>query len=237
MSEGWKEFVPYLKAQARGPSNLGELDPGFSEEAMNLMLRGVASPAQVVGFLLVGRARTESFREIAAHARAARRFVREIHPPPSGAPVVTVAGGFDGKVRTINVGAAASLVTAAAGGRVLMVGGEGVPPKYGRTVFGALRNLGIPAPQPPEMAERFLGERGFAATTPEHYLPALHDLLQLRREMVRRTALNVVEKLVSPIPDSSLMVGITHRPFLETLSKALAEFGVGRARVPGHRGL
>jgi anthranilate phosphoribosyltransferase len=32
-----------------------------------------------------------------------------------GPPVVTVTGGFDGKIRTFNVGTAASLVTAAAG--------------------------------------------------------------------------------------------------------------------------
>lgn len=230
MSGGWREFAPYLKAQARGPSNLGELTPGFSEEAMDLMLRGIASPAQVSGFLLVGRARGESFREITAYARAIRRFVREVGSPPD-APVVTVAGGFDGKARTMNVGAAASLVAAAAGGRVLMVGGEGVPPKYGRTIFDALRSLGFPTSQAPGEAEESLRERGFAATTPEHYLPELHGMLQLRREMVRRTALNVVEKLVSPVPGSRLMIGITHRPFLDTIPKTLIELGVQQALV------
>ena len=230
MSEGWQEFVPYLKAQARGPSSLGELDPGFSEEAMDLILRGVASPAQVSGFLLVGRARTESSRELAAYTRAVRQFVREIESQ-AGGPVVTVAGGFDGKVRTFNVGAAASLVAAAAGGRVLMVGGENVPPKFGRTVFDSLKSLGVGAPQALGEAEDSLRERGFAATTTRHYLPELHGMLQLRREMVRRTALNVVEKLVSPVAGSRMMVGVTHRPFLETIPKALIGQGVDRALV------
>ena len=63
-NKSWEEFAPYLKAQARGPSNLGELDADFSEEAMGLMLSGVASPAQISGFLLVGRARTETHGEI-----------------------------------------------------------------------------------------------------------------------------------------------------------------------------
>ena len=230
LNEGWQEFAPYLKAQARGPSNLGELDPDFSEEAMDLMLRGVASPAQVSGFLLVGRARTETYKELAAYARAARKFVRKIKAP-SGEPVVTVTGGFDGKVRTFNVGAAASLVAAAAGGRVLMVGGEGVPPKFGRTIFDSLGSLGVSAPQTLGEAEGSLRERSFAATTPEHYLPELHRMLQLRREMVRRTALNVVEKLISPIAGSPVVVGITHRPFLETIPKALIELGIENALV------
>lgn len=230
MTEGWRQFAPYLKAQARGPAHLGELDPETSEAAMTLILRGVPSPAQISGFLLVGRARKEGFRELAAYARAMRSFIREVEPPP-GPAVVTVVGGFDGKLRTFNVGVAASLVAVAAGGRVLMVGGEGVPPKYGRTVFNALRNLGLAVPRTLGDVEDSLRESGFAVAAPEQYLPGLHGLLQLRREMVRRTALNVVEKMVSPVPGSPLLVGITHRPFLETVPKALVELGVGRALV------
>lgn len=230
MSDGWQEFAPYLKAQARGPANLGELDPDFSEEAMNLILRGVASPSQIAGFLLVGRARTESFRELAAYARALRNFVQELELP-TGQRTVTVAGSFDGKIRTFNVGVAASMVAAAAGGSTLMLGGEGVPPKFGRTAFDTFRNLGISVPETLDEIESFLQESGVAVAAPEQYLPELHGLLQLRREMVRRTALNVVEKMVSPIPGSPLMVGVTHRPFLETVSRGFVELGVERALV------
>lgn len=230
MNEGWQEFAPYLKAQARGPANLGELDPDFSEAAMDRILRGIASPAQISGFLLVGRARTESFRELAAYASAMRNFIREPEPPP-GPSVVTVAGSFDGKVRTFNVGVGASLVAAAAGGRVLMLGGEGVPPKFGRTVFDLFRKLEMPVPETLDDVENSLRERGFAVASPAQYLPELHGLRQLRREMVRRTALNVIEKMVSPIPGSPMMIGVTHRPFLETISRALVELGVERALV------
>ena len=66
---------------------------------------------------------------------------------PTGPPTVTVTGGFDGKLRTSNVGAASALVAAAAGGRVVLPGSENVPPKFGRTNFDALRGLGIEAPQ------------------------------------------------------------------------------------------
>lgn len=230
MREGWEIFAPYLKAQARGPANLGELDPETSEAAMSLILRGVASPAQASGFLLVGRARTESFRELAAYGRAMRNLVRELEPSP-GPPAVTVAGSFDGKLRTLNTGVASSLVAAAAGGRILMLGGEGVPPKFGRTAFDVLRNFGMLVPDTLDEVERSLREGGFAVASPERYLPELHRLLQLRREMGRRTALNVVEKMVSPLPRSPLMIGVTHRPFLETIPKALAELGVERALV------
>lgn len=231
LSEGWEEFAPYLKILARGPDSLADLEPEIAAEASELILRGVASPAQIAGFFLIGRAKGNSAAELAAISRVMRKFCRKIEAP-SGPPVVTVTGGFDGKNRTFNVGAASSIVAAAAGGRVLSLGGEDVPPKAGRTIFDALRNLGVKAPHTLGEAENSLREYGFAATTPEYYLPELHALLQLRREMVRRTALNVSEKLVSPLLQSRVMVGMTHRhPFLKTIPEALVDLGVDRALV------
>lgn len=222
-------FRDILKERARGPSQLGHLDPELCERAMRGILSGTATPAQTAAFLLVGRAAGDSPSEIAAYARAASSFVRKLDT--SGENAVTVAGGFDGKLRTFNVGAASSLAAAAAGAKVLMVGGENTPPKEGRTVFDALRNLGVAAPQTLDEAARSLEHRGFAATTTEHYLPELHALLGLRWEMARRTSLNVIEKLLSPVSGSVPMVGVTHGSFLRSVPRALIEFGVERALV------
>ncbi len=126
MSVG-EEFRPILHARARGPGHLGFLEPDLCERAMELILSGEATPAQIGGFLLVGRAVGDSAPELAAYARPMRSIARPIEAP-LGSPVVTVTGGFDGKLRTFNVGAAASLVAAAAAGsRVLMLGCEGTP--------------------------------------------------------------------------------------------------------------
>lgn len=229
-AEGWREFVPYLKELARGPDSLADLEPERCREAMEMILAGVATPAQAASFLMIGRVKGNSASELAATSLAMRSFVRELSP--QSGPVVTVTGGFDGKLRTANLGAAASLIAAAAGARVLLVGSENVPPKEGHTNLAALRELGAAAPQTVEEAGESLASHGFAATSLAHYLPELHGLLQLRREMARRTALNVSEKLVSPVPGSTMMVGMTHRkPFLETMPQALVEMGVERALV------
>lgn len=225
-----EEFREILKLRARGPEHLGFLEPELCERAMELILAGVATPAQIGGFLLVGRAVGDSPAEMAGYARAVRSFARPIEAP-EGPPVVTVTGGFDGKIRTFNVGAAASLVAATAGGRVLMLGCEGTPPKEGRTAFDALRCLGISSPHTALEAEISLADHGFAATSAEHYLPELYDLLGLRWEIVRRTVLNVIEKIVSPVPGSRFLVGVTHRPFLESIPRALVRLGVEHALV------
>lgn len=225
-----EEFREILKARARGPEHLGPLDPELCERAMGLILAGEATPAQIGGFLLVGRAAGDSPAELAAYARGMRPFVRELEIPPVS-PTITVAGGFDGKVRTLNVGAAASLVAVTAGARVLMIGCEKTPPKLGRTVFDALRRLGVPEPRSPDETGRSLAKHGFAAASTEHYLPELHGLLGLRWEMARRTVLNVLEKMLSPVPGSRLLVGVTHNSFLKSIAEALAELGSEHALV------
>ena len=231
MGEGWEAFAPYLKELARGPDSLQDLDPEAAREATELILRGVATPAQAAGFFLICRAKGSGAGELAGIAAGMRALIRPMDAPP-GRPTVAVAGGFDGKLRTRNVGAVSSLVAAAAGGRVVMFAGEDVPPKSGRTNLDALRNLGISAPQTLGEAAASLANDGFAAVSPRRYLPELDALRQLRREMVRRTALNVAEKLVSPVPGARMMIGITHRrPFLETMPDALRALGVERALV------
>ena len=231
MSQGWEAFAPYLKELARGPDSLQDLEPEKAREATEMILRGVATPAQAAGFFLIARAKGSGPGELAGVAEGMRTLIRPIEAPDD-APTVAVAGGFDGKLRTANVGAASSLVAAAAGGRVVVLAGEDIPPKSGRTNLDALRNLGVRAPQTLQTARASLAADGFAAVSPRHYLPELDGMRQLRREMVRRTALNVAEKLVSPVPGARMMVGITHRrPFLETMPEALRTLGVTRALV------
>lgn len=224
------EFREILKQRARGPTHLGELEPALCERAMELILSGEATPAQIGGFLLVGRAVGDTAAEAAAYTRPMRSLARKMEAP-ARPPTVTVTGGFDGKLRTSNVGAAASLVAAAAGGRTLLLGCEGTPPKAGHTSFDTLRALGISAPQSLEEAETSLANQGFAATSLESYLPELHALLPLRWEIARRTVFSVAEKLVSPLPETRFMVGVTHRPFLRTIAETLRYLAVEHALV------
>lgn len=221
-------FRELMRERARGPATLGNLPGEVCERAMAMILSGEATPAQAAGFLLVGRAAGDSPEELAAYTKALRKFVREI---PSDEPVVNVAGGFDGKLRTQNIGAVSSIVAAAAGAKVVMVGGKNISPKEGRTNFDALNELSISAPQTLKETEYSLQRHGFAATSPEHYLPELHALTPLRWEMTRRTVLNVVEKLVSPVPSASLMVGVTHASSIKGVPEALVRLGTPLALV------
>ena len=73
-----EEFREILKHRARGPTHLGELEPALCERAMELILSGEATPAQIGGFLLVGRAVGDSAAETAAYTRPMRSLARKM---------------------------------------------------------------------------------------------------------------------------------------------------------------
>ena len=62
----------------RPPRHLADLDPERCREAIEMILAGVASPAQAASFLMVGRAKGNSASELAATSRAM--------PTPGSAP-------------------------------------------------------------------------------------------------------------------------------------------------------
>ncbi len=78
-----EEFREILKERARGPAHLGPLEPALCERAMQLILAGEATPAQIGGFLLVGRAVGDDATELAAYTRPMRSLARSIEPSPS----------------------------------------------------------------------------------------------------------------------------------------------------------
>ena len=75
-------FQEILRERARGPKNLGPLDTEMCERAMDMILTGEATPAQIGGFLLVGRAAGDDAQELAGYTRA----LRSAGPRDGGSP-------------------------------------------------------------------------------------------------------------------------------------------------------
>ena len=80
-------------------------------EAMQEIMRGDATQAQIAGFLVALRAKGETAEEITGCAEAMRDHVLPVHPLRSDL-VDTAGTGGDGK-RTLNISTAAALLAAA----------------------------------------------------------------------------------------------------------------------------
>src|SRR5205823_4821008 len=107
-----------------------ELEPAAMERAMDAMLRGEASAAQMAALLIALRIKGESAAEIAAAARAMRRHALPVALRVRGPIVDTCGTGGDGS-GSFNISTVSAIVVAAAGVTVAKHGNRAASSKAG----------------------------------------------------------------------------------------------------------
>jgi anthranilate phosphoribosyltransferase len=195
--------------------------------AMDLVMTGQATPAQLAG-LLVGLAmKGERPEEIVGLARAMRAhavpFARE-----EGLVFDTCGTGGD-RAGTINVSTAAALVLAGAGVRIAKHGNRSVSSRCGSAdVFEA---LGVVITAPPAVAERSLREAGVAFLFAPSFHPAMKHAGPTRKELGLRTAFNLLGPLTNPAAPARQIVGVPRPELTELVARALLLLGSERVWV------
>ena len=216
---GPADFLPFVKAVGRGARLRRDLSEAEAALAIQLIVRGAATPAQAGAFLIAQRVKGEALDEILGFTRGAREaFVTTLAPRVDD--LLDLGVPYDGKVKTAQLVPAVMVLLAACGVPVIVHGAQNVPTKTGITpgaVFGALV---VPAALPPERAERMLEQVGLAYVDAAQYAPRWHALTPLRRELGLRTALNTVEKLFNPTGAPYQLSGFFHGEYLERLRSA-----------------
>ena len=90
---------PYLAKLASGH----HLTAAEAESAMQIIMTGGATPAQIGGYLMALRMKGETVQEITGSARAMRAQACPIDVPPNGPPLLDIVGtGGDG-AHSINI--------------------------------------------------------------------------------------------------------------------------------------
>jgi anthranilate phosphoribosyltransferase len=195
--------------------------------AMDLVMTGQATPAQLAG-LLVGLAmKGERPEEIVGLARTMRAhavpFARE-----DGLVFDTCGTGGD-RAGTVNVSTAAALVLAGAGVRVAKHGNRSVSSRCGSAdVFEA---LGVTITAPPVTAERSLREAGVAFLFAPSFHPAMKHAAPTRKELGLRTAFNLLGPLTNPAAPTRQIVGVPRPELTELVARALLLLGSERVWV------
>ena len=195
--------------------------------AMDLVMTGQATPAQLAA-LLMGLARKgERPEEIVGLARTMRAhavpFARE-----DGAVFDTCGTGGD-RAGTVNVSTAAALVLAGAGVRVAKHGNRSVSSRCGSAdVFEA---LGVTITAPPATAERSLREAGIAFLFAPSFHPAMKHAAPTRKELGLRTAFNLLGPLTNPAAPARQIVGVPRPELTELVARALLLLGSERVWV------
>ncbi len=204
-----------------------DLTRGEAHEAMNEIMRGDATQAQIAGFLVALRAKGETADEIAGCADAMREHV--LHVRPQRTDLVDIVGtGGDG-ANTYNISTAAALVAAAAGAAIAKHGNRAASSASGSA--DVLEALGFRLDLPPGRIARSIDELGFGFLFAQAHHPAMKHAAPVRRELATRTVFNVLGPLTNPAGARALVLGVFSPKLTRTLAEALVQLDATRAFV------
>ncbi len=218
-------FLPYLHAVAEHrPLNAEQ-----AREAMEGILAGEVSPAQIAAFLTALRMKGETVDELVGFARAMRQRAVRVDAGLNGETLLDTCGTGGDVQSTFNISTIAAFVVAGAGVRVAKHGNRSISSQCGSADL--LECLGIAVPQPPEMVERAIREIGIGFL----FAPAMHTAMKhaqpVRLELKMRTVFNLLGPLTNPAGATAQLVGAPTGHAAELMAGALAQLGLERGFV------
>ena len=203
----------------KGTHNLSVED---ADRAFSAILSGQESEIQVGAFLVLVRTKGLTVEELTGFARAARRMATI--PCQGMDNVVALCPPHDGVDHLPPLDVAAGLVAAGAGARVLLLSDRCVPPKRGLTAASVLDGLGVGMTWDAGEVESWVEKTGFGAVAVTGLLPPLLSLRKVRNDVVIRTPLSTVEKLLAP-SSAAVVVGTHQGAVLGTAIEVMSSLG------------
>jgi anthranilate phosphoribosyltransferase len=206
--------------------------------AMESIMSGAATNAQIAAFLTALRMKGETVEELIGFAQVMRQKAVRIRT--HGEEVAALTGtdremlidtcGTGGDATgTFNVSTATAFVVAGAGLRVAKHGNRSVSSLCGSA--DVVETLGISLDLTPSKVARCVDEIGIGFL----YAPLLHTAMKhvmaARREMGVRTVFNMLGPLTNPAGANAQVIGVYSAALTEPLARVLAELGTVRAFV------
>lgn len=193
--------------------------------AMDLMLLGQVSEAQLGAFLIAHRIRRPLPIELAGMLDSYRRHGPTLQTP--GRRAVCFGVPYDGRSRTAPLLPLVALVLASSGVPVVLHGGDPMPVKYGVTLAELFASLGITwSGLPLASLQQRLDRHNLALTHQPDHFPAAERLVAARDEIGKRPPVASLELLWTPHRGEHLLVsGFVHPPTEKRAWEALALAG------------
>ena len=188
--------------------------------AMNEIMDGAASAAQIAGFGVGLRAKGETTQEMSGLAAGMLAHATPIGIP---GPVTDLVGSGGDGAHTVNVSTMATIVAAAAGARMVKHGNRAASSACGAA--DVLEALGVVIDLPPAATEELFAELGIAFLFAPLYHPALRHAGPVRSQLGVPTAFNYLGPLTNPARPDSLAAGVADPLMGPVLAGVLAERG------------
>src|SRR6516165_2731791 len=206
--------------------------------AMEAIMSGTATDAQIAAFLTALRMKGETVEELIGFAQVMRSKVARVHTRGEETAALTgtdremlidTCGTGGDASGTFNVSTATAFVVAGTGLKVAKHGNRSASSLCGSA--DVVETLGINLELPPARVAQCVDEVGIGFL----YAPLLHTAMKhvmpARREIGIRTVFNLLGPLTNPAGANAQVIGVSARNLVEPLAWVLAELGTFRAFV------
>ena len=204
----------------------------LSTEQMNDVMRqimtGGATDAQIGGFLVALRMKSESLDEITGAAMVMRELVTPVVIDNRRHLVDIVGTGGDG-ANLFNVSTAATFVAAAGGARVAKHGNRSVSSTSGSS--DVLETLGVPLDLTPEQIARAIAEVGVGFMFAPAHHSAMRHAIGPRRELGCRTIFNILGPMTNPAGVTRQLIGVFTRELCRPMAEVMQRLGAEHIMV------
>ena len=217
-----KALMKYIRIVSEGK----DLTPAEAEDAMDIIMSGGATDAQIAGFLAFLRAKGETTDEITGFARIMRKKASIVPTSKSAVDIVGTGGDLAG---SFNISTTSSFVIAGTGLNVAKHGNRSVSSKSGAA--DVLESLGVKIALSPAQASACIQNVGISFLFAQSFHSSMRFVGKARREMGVRTVFNILGPLANPALSDYILLGVYDPALLETMATVLMNLGVKSAMI------
>ncbi|MEU6661478.1 anthranilate phosphoribosyltransferase [Streptomyces sp. NPDC046821] len=200
--------------------------------AMDRIMRGEATDAQIAAFVVALRAKGETVDEITGLVRAMYQHANVIEVP--GETVDIVGTGGDG-AKTVNISTMSAIVVAGAGAKVVKHGNRAASSASGSS--DVLEKLGVNLDLTPQRVPQVAEEAGITFCFAVKFHPALRHAGAARGQIGIRTVFNLLGPLTNPARVRAQAVGVADARMAPVVAGVFAERGNSSLVFRGDDGL
>ena len=197
-----------------------------AQDAMDIIMSGSATNAQIAGLLVALRMKGETIDEITGFAKGMRNKAKHVTGCEESIEIVGTGGDL---ANSFNISTTSSFVISAAGMPVAKHGNRSVSSKSGAA--DVLESLGVKIQTTPEQAKASIQEIGISFLFAQSYHGAMKYVAPARKELGIRTVFNVLGPLTNPAGANMELMGVYDKALVEPLARVLANLGVKKAMV------
>jgi anthranilate phosphoribosyltransferase len=205
-----------------------DLNEAEARSAMEDLMSGQASDAQVASFLTALRMKGETATELVAFARVMREKAEPFWNGEAPTVMDTCGTGGD-RSGTFNISTAAALVVAGAGVSVAKHGNRSATSLCGSA--DVLEALGVNIQMPIDVLRKAVSDVGMGFLFAQRFHRSMKHVMPARTQLKVRTVFNVIGPLANPALPRYQVVGVFSRDMMDLVANALLGLKVERALV------